>query len=176
MILFMNKLSKIISIACVAVLLFAFALLISGCRDKKPETPTQPPVETEIPEETNYTLDPNSSYAIAGVEEVIWNEEDATEDPTETPTEAPTEESTEAPTETPTEAPEVEIPENPQETAYESYMNMSPEQQEAFMESFGSVDAFIEWLKEAKSESENSEDNSIIIDGNGPIDMEDIFG
>lgn len=54
---------------------------------------------------------------------------------------------------------------------YEKYMAMSPEEQEAFFETFDSPEAFIKWFNNAKAKYESSND-SIVVEGGG-IDIGD---
>ena len=58
-------------------------------------------------------------------------------------------------------------------TEYEKYMAMSPSAQEEFFNSFGSVDAFFQWMQSAKAEYEASLDYIEI--GGGPIDIEGVL-
>lgn len=57
-------------------------------------------------------------------------------------------------------------------TEYERYMAMSGDEQMAFMESFGSVEAFFEWLNAAKAEHEALKPAIPIEDGK--IDLSEI--
>lgn len=60
------------------------------------------------------------------------------------------------------------------DTTYEEYLAMSTEEQMRFYYSFACAEDFYEWYNAAKAEYEaNSGD---IVVGNGPIDMEQIFG
>lgn len=54
---------------------------------------------------------------------------------------------------------------------YEKYMAMSPEEQEAFFETFDSPEAFIKWFNNAKAKYEAGND-SIVVEGGG-IDIGD---
>lgn len=91
------------------------------------------------------------------------------------PTEGKDPEETTAPTEG-TEPEETNPPTTPsgKGTAYEAYMNMSADEQAAFIESFGSMDAFMTWFNNAKAEYDST-DGSIDI-GSGSVDLEDIIG
>jgi len=68
--------------------------------------------------------------------------------------------------------PDVTVPESDQMT-YETYANMSAEEQMAFFDSFESVDAFFDWYNAARKEYE---DSFIEIDGSTPIDLDEILG
>ncbi len=63
----------------------------------------------------------------------------------------------------------------PDKMTYEDYMNLDPDSQQAFFDSFASVQDFFAWFNAAKSEYE-ANDDSIIIDGNGSVDIGDIIG
>lgn len=56
---------------------------------------------------------------------------------------------------------------------YAQYIALAPEQQEAYVDTFDSLKAFINWYNTAKAEYDQDRD-SIEIDG--PIDLEDIIG
>lgn len=56
---------------------------------------------------------------------------------------------------------------------YLDYHSMSADQQKAFINSFGSYDAFFEWHDAAKKAYE---DSLIELDGTTPVDMEEITG
>ena len=176
----MNK--KILIIALIALL-----LLTAGCR-KAEVTPTEPSVAT--PTEPSETLGPGVGIVEDGV---VMEEEEEPTAPAETEPEATEPESekettpkaTEPEKETdPTEAPGGSET-TPAETqpsggnatassAYDDYMNMSAAEQEAFIESFESLDAFMAWFNQAKAEH-NANDNSIEV-GSGTIDLEQITG
>ena len=59
------------------------------------------------------------------------------------------------------------------EMTYEEYMAMDGYEQEKYMKSFESIDAFFNWFNAAKDKYE--EENPSIEIGDGPIDMEDII-
>lgn len=52
-----------------------------------------------------------------------------------------------------------------EQTEYERYLAMSGDEQKAFMESFGSIEAFFEWLNTAKAEHEALKPDIPIEDG-----------
>ena len=91
--------------------------------------------------------------------------------PTDAPTNAPTGTPTNAPTDAPTEAPtepsadNYKAPEN-----YEEYIAMSGEDQMRFINSFPSVDAFVDWVTAAREEYEASKDKTPLGPG-GIIDV-----
>ena len=58
--------------------------------------------------------------------------------------------------------------------SYEEYMALDSKAQQAYYESFATPEAFFEWFNKAKSEYE-AKDDSIEIDGNGSIDINDIL-
>lgn len=68
----------------------------------------------------------------------------------------------------------VGVPDEGVVTEYDEYMNMSADEQQAFIESFESMEAFMTWFNKAQEE-ENASDNSIEI-GSGVIDMTQISG
>lgn len=59
-------------------------------------------------------------------------------------------------------------------TAYEQYLSMSAKDQQAFYESFESVDAYFAWLNSAKAEYEKNQ-NSTELEG-GSVDIGDLMG
>lgn len=69
------------------------------------------------------------------------------------------------PTETPTQNEESALSE------YERFINMTPAEQQAYMESFESIEAFFEWYNQAKAEYEAA--NPPIEVGDGNIDLGD---
>lgn len=136
---------------------------------------TEAPVETTDPlkvilEELK-EQDPDGSYVVVGVGEVVeeWDTEESEEKSgsvksTETTESAETTESTEASTPVPTKEPETE---------YEKYMAMSAEEQKAFFATFESVDAYFEWIEQAKAEYEANRDYIVI--GDAPIEIGEIL-
>lgn len=178
----MNK--RILIIALIALL-----LLTTGCR-KAEVTTTEPPVAATT--EPSETLMPGVGIVENGVvmeEEADEPTEPAETEPAETEPESgkeTTPKATEPEKETdPTENPGDGETTPPAETkpsggsatvssAYTDYMNMSAAQQQAFIESFESLDAFMAWFNQAKAEH-NANDNSIEV-GSGTIDLEQITG
>lgn len=88
-------------------------------------------------------------------------------DPTQPTEPQPTQPTQPAPTET------QPAPTEPQEMDYAAYHAMSPAQQQAYMESFESMEAFFVWYENAKQEYEAA--NPPIDVGNGSIDMNEIL-
>lgn len=164
-----------------ALALIALLLLTAGCRKAAVE-PTEP---AAAPTEPSETLLPGVGLVDEGV--VMEEEEDEATEPTEAATEPEKDDET-TPKETepeketkPTEKPGDEETTPPTQSkpdsaasAYSDYMNMSAAEQEAFINSFESVDAFMAWFNAAKDEH-NANDNSIEI-GSGTIDLEEITG
>ena len=58
---------------------------------------------------------------------------------------------------------------------YEQYMDMTEEEQEAFMDTFATTKDFYEWLNDAREKYEAEQDR-IEIGGDGNIDIGDIIG
>ena len=57
---------------------------------------------------------------------------------------------------------------------YKTFADMSPSKQQAYMESFKSLDAFFDWYNDEKAKYEK-EHPSIEV-GNGAVDLEDVAG
>ena len=58
--------------------------------------------------------------------------------------------------------------------SYEEYMALTPEEQQAYYESFEDFDAYFDWLNKAKEDYENNKDE-IKIEGGGSLDLGDII-
>ena len=56
---------------------------------------------------------------------------------------------------------------------YEEYMALDGKEQEEYMKSFSSIDAFFDWYNDAKDTYEK--ENPSIEVGDGPIDMNEII-
>lgn len=67
-----------------------------------------------------------------------------------------------------------EAPVDPASMDYAKFQAMSPAEQQAFVESFESIDAFFEWYNAAKEAYEAA--NPPIDIGSGNIDLDDIIG
>lgn len=170
MILFMNK--KWIALA-VIVLLLALGLVSclvmnAGTPESPEETATSVQTEDAVKETEEVTFPEGEGIEDTDEEELPEETTKATENTKATEsTEAttqPTEESTTKPTET--------VPQDdPAVTAYEAYLAMSPEEQQAFFESFSSPEAFIAWFNTAKAEYDAK--NKTVDGKNGEINIGD---
>lgn len=155
----------------IALLLIALlaAAVFCACGKEDPAQPTTDPAATQPNTTAGTVTEPVSGGD--GVTEPLPTEngEEPTEsegtepstpeDPTEpTPTEKPTEPD-------PTD-PKPSEPVNTAVTYYDYYYVFTAEQQEAFINSFPSVEEFFVWHKAAKEEYESER---IPIDGTGPI-------
>lgn len=75
----------------------------------------------------------------------------------------------------PTEPPQQETdPVSQDEMDYRTFQDMTPDQQQAYMESFPSIDEFFDWYEQAKKEYEEA--NPPIEVGDGNIDLGDLPG
>lgn len=135
------------------VLLTAAILLLSGCR-------TAPDASGHT--ETGST----STQGNAALEEHTTAPVDPTQDSinTENPAEPESE-------------PAQPVQSEPEEgeMTYRKFHDMTPSQQQAYVESFESLDAFFLWYAEAQEQYEK-ENPPIIIDGNGEINLGEIAG
>ncbi|MBQ8910594.1 MAG: hypothetical protein IJY91_06100 [Oscillospiraceae bacterium] len=135
------------------VLLTAAILLLSGCRT--------------VPDASGHT-EPGSTSTQdnAALEEHTTAPVDPTQDSinTENPAEPESE-------------PAQPVQSEPEEgeMTYRKFHDMTPSQQQAYVESFESLDAFFLWYAEAQEQYEK-ENPPIIIDGNGEIDLGEIAG
>ena len=179
----MNKKALLLIIIVLAVVLVAglvAVIAMSGANNNAPDVNADPPASD-----------------VAATDEPVQNVTDAPADSVQDETDAPVDPTQEEPTEPedpvvtgPTldmEDPEnngssdvPNLPENtgkpaPEKTGvtYLDYHSMSADQQKAFINSFGSYDAFFEWHDAAKKAYE---DSLIELDGTTPVDMEDIAG
>lgn len=167
------------------ILTMVFSVALFACANNvQPTDPTdaEQPTETTsepIPGLEDYDGDVNlddseENEPTDGTEstEAPVDPTEATEPETE-PTEetAPSEEVTE-PTEETTPSEETVPPTegdnqgNATTTSYEAYLNMSGDQQLAFMQSFDSMEAFFAWLNAAKAEYEAQNPGVDVGDGN----------
>ena len=124
------------------------------------EEPVVNPFETEATDATEHEDNPTDPTEASNSK---------TENPMDTTT--PSEEVTE-PTKETTPSEET-VPPTEEEnqgstgtTAYEDYLNMTGEQQLAFMQSFDSMEAFFAWLNAAKAEYEAQNPGTDVGDGN----------
>ena len=158
----------------IALLMAVIMILCVGCKGKKGNEATAPaetqmgateapaPTETLHPALTDNPFDENYTEAVAETAEATEVAEE-----TEAATEAATEPAKE------TEATEPEATEDDGEMTYEKFMSMSAADQQAFMNSFPSVEAFFEWFEAAKEAYEASR-NEIEI-GDGSFDLGDLI-
>ena len=158
----------------ILALTLALAVLLIGCGNaNEVETTAEPTVTTEAVTTTE--------TSIPGLEDSIFDDET---EPTETVAQTDPTETTE-PAET-TEKPQPTEPEEPETTAptteppvpetvdYMTFQNMSASQQQAYMNTFGSLDLFFAWYNQAKADYEAA--NPPIDVGDGNIDMGDLVG
>lgn len=168
--------TKLISI----VLLIAMLLSLCACKNKQVEadSATEAVESTEAATvEATVATEPTETLADIDRDDVvretepevnkatiITEEDESTEETTEEEDPSETEET--APLETvPVEDIGTVVEEK---TEYEKLMEMSGEEQQAFMESFESLDAFFAWLEAAKAEYE-AKNPGIEIGGDGII-------
>ena len=173
------------------LLVMMIALLcLPACRKEEPMTTTTPATMETHPatEETQIQETIVEDGVIIGAGLEFEEEAEATETTETTPQEteeenqeitAPTEEKHPDETTAPTEnqdSEETNPSTHPSGSAseYVAYMNMSAAEQAAFIDSFGSVDAFMAWFNKVKSEFDAT-DGSIDI-GSGSVDLENILG
>lgn len=150
----------------IIALLLAAVLLLAACGKKNnaAET-TEPTIETT--EAATISTLPGIIYTPENIGGALTEEEDTT--PTSEATEPKEEtEPTVGEEEKPTEAPVVPT------TEYEKYNAMSGEEQEAFIDSFESIQAFMDWYNAAKAEYDALHPGIDIGDGN--IDAGDLIG
>lgn len=116
--------------------------------------------ESTIPTESNRPGSNNNPPESGGLQDP--------EDPEEPNDSAPTNPGTQKPDPTdpnPTEKPDV----SPDDVDYETFMAMSPSEQQAFMESFDSIEDFFVWFQEAKQKYEDEHPSVDVGDGNVTI-------
>ena len=150
----MNK--KNLMIRLLTAMLVA-AFVFTGCGGKTPATETTATTETTgVTESVSMveTTDPTSETVVLGMDEEAAATEE-TQDYENMPT-----------------VPAPEEPAMQDTTEYERYTAMSGEEQQAFVDSFGSMEAFFEWYNTAKEEYEASKKDveisgDEIIDANG---------
>lgn len=181
------------------LLLVAILLLAVGCKnnadtadiaDTTEATESSLPLETEtnpvIPEEPVLgvgTLDESLTNPFENPEEAEQettensgsadngnNDGSNTEEPSQSGNETPTEPD---PTESEATEPDATEPEGGNTyVSYEEYNNMTPAEQVAYYNQFPSMEAFVEWYKEAKAEYDKEHGSVDVGDGN--IDLGDI--
>ena len=164
----------------IALLLAALMILSAGCMRKKNQNPTGPavtevtateeiiPTETLHPALTDNIFDDENGNPIE--EETVAATESATEPAEET--KAPTEPAeTTAPAAKSTEPAETE---DNGEMTYEKFMALGAAEQQAYMNSAESIEAFFNWFDAAKKEYEESR-NEIEI-GDGSFNLDELTG
>lgn len=175
----MNKnYKKLLSSFVLILLISSICLCMYGCNNNtdipeetnsqtdiqpsSPQNTTSTPAQTEAPIASPDETEGNGTEPVTSSTESSTQPQQAT-DPglTENNTEPDV---TTASTESPTE-PSDKTPDATAE-AYANYHKMSGEEQQKFIDSFGSVEAFFDWLKDAKKAYE---DNRTPIDGFTPI-------
>ena len=165
----MNKKRVLFVIVIVLILILAILGIFFGEKDVEHEeiNPTESTAQNGEKQETQ--LIETTMETIEGIEE--WDKpvettEETTAETTEPEDETdPTEKETD-PT-TPTESERI--------TEYEWYLNLSPQKQQEYFESFDNPDAFFAWFNNAKAEYEASREY-IDINGNPNIDLGEIVG
>ena len=165
----MNNKKWICLLLAAVMLLSLAACTFAEQGNKETEAPTNAPTEAPTNAPTNAPTEaPTDAPTDAPTEAPTEAPTDApTGAPTQAPIQTPTNAPTEAPTNAPTEPPEdtYKAPEN-----YEEYLAMSGEHQVRFMDSFPSVEAFVDWLKQARQAYEDAQDK-IQVGGDGTIDL-----
>lgn len=169
----MNKKNMVFLVAVAVLVVIALALSIRSCGDNVGDTKIPEPSVTEMAGQQNENPTTNNPD---GMENAAPTNAEATSAESTEPTATTPDETEPEQTTAATEATEVTIPANPKEVDYEEYMALSADQQEAFMESFDTMDDFVAWLKEAKKAYQEAQDDAIIVDGKTPIDMGEIAG
>lgn len=172
------------------------ALLLVGCNRDLPEQ-TQP---TTTPPVTTQPSAPSTEPSTAGTEPSTettapagtqtggdeapitdaTKPSDAPTQPTTQPTNPPATQPTTAPTQPatqPTTAPTEPATQPPaaELSDYETFRQLSPADQQKYMESFASVEAFFEWYNKAKAEYEAA-NPPIEIGGDSSVDLGDVLG
>ncbi len=128
-----------------------------------------------VAKEYNHQLGDNSTQ-VEGNEGQITQPTEPAEKPQQDPV-TPTQKPEKEDPATPTQKPEKENPETPTTTTpekkdpilltYEEYLKLSPALQQAYYESFPSMDAYMQWFKAATKEyNDKKDDNSTQVDGN----------
>lgn len=166
----------------IAIILAAcLALCLLGCNQEE-QPALENPATTEATEATELEVVPgvvvNPNGGMVDLDDTTNSTEQPSEN-TEAPTEQPitgqtgneeqTTQDTTEPTEKPSEGTDATEPEGGNAatgaTEYERYYNMSGDEQKAFIESFGSIEAFFEWHNAAKAEYEKLHPDIEIEDG-----------
>lgn len=160
----------------IAALLMAMLFLLAGCGRKTTDS-TAPTMEETQPRQTEQET---AAPGQPADETQQPTEDDSTEQSAAAPTE---EKAPSAPAEgegpsKPTDPVRPTEPSTPTEDtnsmSYDDYMSMGAEEQGNYMDSFGSTDAFFDWLHSAKEEHDAQ--NPEIEVGDGSIDLGDLEG
>ena len=147
----------------VLVLTIALLMTMVACRKKEVD---QEPVNTETIVNTEMNTEATISPELQQALEEGWIEEDWPEETEPKETE---------PKETEPEETKPEETTPPATTlGYEQYMNMSAAEQQAFFQTFDSVDAYFAWLNSAKADYEEKQNATDL--ENGAVDIEDLLG
>lgn len=154
------------------------ALLLSACG--KPVTPAGTFAEpsTQPTETTTQTIEATTQPTEVTTEPTEATTQSTT--PSTEPTTQPTESTTPSTEPTDTTEPTTDTTEptqsgNSDPVTYEAYQAMSPEDQQAFFESFGSYQDFIAWYVAAEAAYKESQDRNEV-SGDGSLDIGDIIG
>ena len=132
--------------------------------------------EEEIVETQEIVIEIEGMTISQGVGELPEDFRDVTESEQEQSSVSDDNSSSESVTET--ENPETEPPvsgKDPASYTYEEFLAMSSAEQQAHFEQFTAIEAYFAWYNSAKAEYE-ANDDSIIIDGSGNIDIGDLMG
>ena len=168
----------------IGVLVVVLALILAFCAIPRHDStePTQGSTEPISAPTAEPTVAP-TEYTLPkgeGVEEIPDEISEST-NPTESPAQPTEGKDNPAETTAPTEPAETTAPTEPDDSgseycncAYAQYLAMSPAGQQAYMDSFDSPMAFIEWCRAAEKEH-NDHDTSIKVEG-GDLDVGDFIG
>lgn len=197
----MNK-KLILAAVAVLALLVAVILLCSRCSDE-PTAPSEPiagttqstttdaaestsaPSETPSSESTQTTVNTPSETTVAttlptdSIQATVGGDIGLEDSPFGTEATQPTDTTVPADTTSPSQAIDPEESTAPTQTpsdslTYEAFINMTADEQLAYIESFESDDAFFDWYNAAKSAYDNA-NSGTELDG-GTIDLGDIIG
>lgn len=162
----MNKKITLLVLALAVILLLS---ILIGIFTSGEET------QVGVPGETSQTSDPDTSIPQQTTEELMDGIEEWEDLPTTQPTDATVETTAPAETTAPDETtePDQEPESNDLAAQYARYLAMTPEEQQAFYESFASPDAFFAWYDSAKAAYEANQD-VVDIQG-GDVDLGDLM-
>lgn len=160
----------------IVIAVLAALLCLAGCKEIVMVPTTVPTATTSaVTEPATEATQPQETIIGDGVISGVDLEDEEETEPTVPKKEEEEPKETTAPTED-QESEETTAPTSPEESTqtYKAYMDMSADEQAAFIASFESVDAFMSWFNKAKAEYDST-DGSIDI-GSGSVDLEDIIG